>query len=190
MLADECGINVAVGDSLAVSKLEVVLIHILSETLKGSALNGDASDSGVVNHSDVINPNFVATATLAWGGIGRNCYQQAFAINILIDVREWDGEFSPITSCDGGILGCGKFVVIILVFGILIVGAVGNDCAKTGIGVIAVDCTLGELHPHGNRIGATMHDCVIRVPIIIRSCVAKVHLAAVGSIGGEHTACI
>ena len=70
MLADESGINVAVGDSLAVSKLEVVLIHILCEALKGSALNGDASDSCVINQGDVVDVEYVSFSATARCGVG------------------------------------------------------------------------------------------------------------------------
>ena len=106
MLADESGINVAVGDSLAVSKLEVVLIYILCEALKGSALNGDASDSGVINQGDVVDVEYVSFSATARCRIGRESNKQRLTSDVIIYVIKRYREFSPITRGDiGDILG-------------------------------------------------------------------------------------
>ena len=188
MLADESGINVAVGDSLAVSKLEVVLIHILCEALKGSALNGDASDSGVINQGDVVDVEYVSFSATARCGVGRESNKQRLTSDVIIYVIKRYREFCPITRGDiVDILGCSKLVGVSSVLWVLIVGAVGDYCTHR--------CSIGsafwhKFRPESDAVGATMHHSVEWVTIGICIGVADVHSAAVSRVVGSGAACI
>ena len=160
-----CRNHVIVGDiDIGVSQIE------------RSALKANRLDIGEIHQFKVVDihrvGNTIGEAALARSGIGGNGEQDGFgfcAIGDIGSVVEGARHQSPIAHGHIGFVGSrhSHLVGVGFIFGVLIVGAIGDDCIECRIGIGCLGFGLRESHPEFHRVGFGIHRGGKRVAISI-----------------------
>ena len=161
------------------------VLHVLS-------LNGQTGHRGIIDELDVVDQHFIVGAALPGIGIGRDGNQHGLRINGILGVDKRNSDANPLAAGGGYhiVLGSGHDIGVVLVFRILIAGAISDDGTERGVGVCGIGLALLELHPHGDGVRTRIQGNVIGIALAVDIGHRHVEISMVHQVGGVHRTCI